>query len=239
MKIMSLNIGQYQDNWRARKPRIIKAIMKEEPDVLLLQEVSDDRRHQGKDGLHQGAQLNSKLRYKTMIYDIMEQRRAEKGIEINSQVFDGLACLTNLQVLSHRVMRLQKAPDDKHYRGVQIVELLYKGRRVLFYNTHYSNATEWALSHFAETKEYWKSRNELPIVVGDLNILEPRTVAKMAGREFESAYDFKEYVSFPSKGEVLDYILIPRRLYEFGSVKCACDGCSDHRALITEIGMKT
>jgi len=238
MKIMSLNIEQYQDNWKARKSRIIEAIMKESPDVLFLQEVSDDRRHQVKDGLHQGAQLNSKLRYRTLIYDIMEQRRSEKGVEINSQVFDGLACLTNLQVVFHRVMRLKKEREDRHYRGVQIVKVIYNGKEVLFYNVHYSNASKWSYLHFNETKRYWNSKKALPILVGDLNILNPKTVTRMAGRQFESSYDFKNYVSFPSKGEVPDYILIPRQLYSFKSVRCGYDNCSDHRALIAEIKIK-
>lgn len=176
MKIMSLNIGQYLldwktgkiSDWEKRKECIVRAVMEEKPDVLFLQEVSDDQRYQENDGAHQGEQLNMKLNYKNMIYDIVEQRRAEGGQELKQTVFDGLLCLTNLEILRHKIVRLKKEETDKHYRGIQIIEISHLNERFLFYNTHYSNTSEWSELQLSETQKYLVSKNEWPIILGIL-----------------------------------------------------------------------
>jgi hypothetical protein len=91
-------------------------------------------------------------------------------------------------------------------------------------------------AHLEETKEYLTAHRERPILVGDLNILHPDVVSVTLGPAgFVSSYDKEPYLSYPSKDEVLDYIVIPNERYTFTSVRCGHDGCSDHRALIAEI----
>jgi endonuclease/exonuclease/phosphatase family metal-dependent hydrolase len=234
MKIMTFNIARYDYNWNARKSRIIDAVLKEKPDIVFMQEVFDDQRHQDNDGPHQGEQLNEQLKYKNLIYDVVEQTITEHKQDVKKLVFDGLLCLTNLPVIEQRIVRLKKHESDRHYRAIQIIKVLYHGKEVLFYNTHYSNTNEWSKLHIEETRDYFTEKSELPIIVGDLNILNPEIIKEVLGNMLESSYDVKKYISFPSKNEVLDYILIPKK-QKFIDVRCDYDNCSDHRPLIAEI----
>ena len=235
MKVMTFNIWRYDGDWNARKPNIIDAVLKEKPDILFMQEVFDDQRYQTKDGKHQGEQLNEKLGYKNIFYDIVEQTITEHKEDIKQLVFDGLLCLTNLKILEHRIVRLKREDTDKHYRAIQIIKVLWEGKEVLFYHTHYSNTRDWSKLHLQETTEYFTTKGESPIILGDLNILEPEIIKEVFGDKFECSYELGAYVSFPAKNEVLDYIIIPKGKYNFKSIKCAYDNCSDHRALIAEI----
>ncbi len=237
MKIMTFNIWRYDGDWNARKKCIIDAVMTEKPDILFMQEVFDDQRHQEKDGPHQGEQLNEHFGYKKMIYDIVEQTLTEHKQNLEQLVFDGLLCLTNLPILEHKIVRLKREYADKHYRAIQIIKVLWSGKEVLFYHTHYSNTNEWSKIHLQETKEYFTENNASPIILGDLNILQPQVIKDILGDEYEYSYDIEKYVSFPSKNEVLDYIVLPKGSYNFKTIKCYYDNCSDHRALIAEIGI--
>jgi len=236
MKVMSLNIARYDYDWNARKPKIINAVLKENPDILFMQEVFDDQRHQGRDGQNQAEQLNEQLKYKNMVYDIVEQTVTEHGQDVEKLVFDGLLCLTNLPIAEHQIVRLAKAGSDRHYRAIQAIKILYSGKEVLFYHTHYSNTGDWSRLHLQETKEYLQNKEVYPIILGDLNILEPKVIKEVLGDSFECSYEIKKYVSFPSKNEVLDYIVLPKGRYVFNDVRCEYDNCSDHRALIADIG---
>jgi hypothetical protein len=168
----------------------------------------------------------------------VEQTVTESKQEVKQLAFDGLLCMTNLPILEHKVVRLKREDADKHYRAIQIVKVLWLGKEVTFYHTHYSNTNEWSKLHLQETREYFTSNKALPILLGDLNILKPQVINEVLGKSFECSYALGEYVSFPSKNEVLDYIVIPVDLYMFKSFKCDYDGCSDHRALVAEISIK-
>lgn len=235
MKIMTLNIWHYEGNWNIRKNNIIKAVLAEKPDILFMQEVADDQMHQAKDGLHQGEQLNARLKYKNLVYDVAEQIRIKHDNELSHPLFEGVLCLTSLPLLAHRVLRLKREKEDKHYRAIQLITVSWFGKEVLFYHTHYSNTNEWSRSHLEETRRYMVSKNASPILIGDLNILDSRVIKNVLGSKFECSYEFKKYLSFPSENITLDYIVIPKTRYRFKSLKCNYDNCSDHRALIAEI----
>lgn len=237
MKVVTLNIWRYDGDWNTRKPKIIEAILNEKPDIVFMQEVFDDQRHQTKDGQHQGEQLNEKLGYKNMIYSIVEQHIWENNKMVKELVFDGLLCLTNLQVLENKVLHLKKEENDKHYRAIQVIKILWQGREITFYHTHYSNTNEWSKLHLQETKEYLMDKKVYPIIVGDLNILKPEVIKEVLLDKFECSYDIKQYASFPSKNEVLDYVVVPKGLYKFNDIRCDYDNCSDHRALIVDINI--
>jgi endonuclease/exonuclease/phosphatase family metal-dependent hydrolase len=223
MKLMSLNIWRYDGDWSSRRQHIIDAILLEKPDIIFMQEVFDDQRHQTKDGPHQAKQLNKGLGYQHMIYDVMEQTITEHKEDVKELVFDGLLCLTNMQIIEHKVVRLKREETDKHHRAIQIIKVFWKGKEVVFYHTHYSNTNEWSELHLMETRDYFITGQEMPIILGDLNILEPAVIKKVLGDKFQSSYELGEYVSFPSKNQVLDYIVIPKDLYKFKTVRCEYD----------------
>ena len=234
MKIMTFNIGNYDGDWVKRKSLIIESVKKEKPDILFMQEVFDDQRYQENDGPNQAEQISSSLDYKNVFYNVTEQI-ISAHVNHSELVLDGLLCLTNLPVLENRLVHLERQNDDKHYRSIQVIKVISANKEILFYNTHYSNRDDWAKLHLQETKRYLTKKKENPIILGDLNIMKSEIITGVLGDDFECSYDFKNYISFPSKNEVLDYVVIPKKLYKFNNVECNCDNCSDHRALIIDI----
>ena len=91
--------------------------------------------------------------------------------------------------------------------------------------------------HLQETKEYFNGKNVSPIIIGDLNILDPNVIKDVLGGAFECSYDIEGYVSFPSKNEVLDYIVVPKNQYKLSNIKCNYDDSSDHRVLIADVNI--
>lgn len=235
---MSLNIWRYDGDWKSRMERILEAVGRERPDMLFMQEVFDDQRHQGRDGSHQAEQLNRRLGYRNAAYDIVAQLSTEAGKPVDEPAFDGMLCLTDLEITGRGVIRLKRQEMDRHYRAVQVIQARAHGREVTFYHVHYSNTDEWGRMHLEETRDYARERGVEPIILGDLNILYPDVIREVMGPEFESSYDFKQYISYPSKGEVLDYIILPRKSFGFDSVRADYEGCSDHLALVADVHPK-
>ncbi|MBU0930302.1 MAG: endonuclease/exonuclease/phosphatase family protein [Nanoarchaeota archaeon] len=237
MKIISLNIWRYDGNWQKRKPKIIEFIKKENPDAIFLQEVFDDSRH-NKLGNNQALQLNSELKFKTLIYNIAEKLKTEHKQKINVLVFDGLACLTNHKILNKGIIKLKKQFDDKHYRIIQKVKININGKNIIFYHTHFSNRDDWAIIHLRETIKKAEKEKKLPIIIGDLNMINTKDLTNNSKSKYKNSYEFKKYYSFPQKKETLDYILIPKNNFKFIKVKCSTKGMSDHKALIGVIEKK-
>jgi len=102
---------------------------------------------------------------------------------------------------------------------------------VIFYHTHFSNRDPWAFLHLEETITLSKSENELPIIVGDLNI---KSAGEIVKNNYKISWMKSKYCSYPSKNDTLDYVLIPKK-WTFGDINCTKDGLSDHRPLITHI----
>ena len=88
--------------------------------------------------------------------------------------------------------------------------------------------------HLIETLKYALDNKIKPIIVGDFNILHPNWLADVVSSEYLDSYNFKKYISYPSKNETLDYIVIPKE-FSFVSLDCSTEELSDHRALIAEI----
>lgn len=70
-----------------------------------------------------------------------------------------------------------------------------------------------------------------------MNILHPSVIKEVLGDEYTCSYEIEQYVSYPRKNEVLDYVVIPNAQCKFKGIKCGYDNCSDHRALIVDISM--
>jgi endonuclease/exonuclease/phosphatase family metal-dependent hydrolase len=149
-------------------------------------------------------------------------------------VFDGLACLTNLDIVDNGLRYLVRATDDRHYRAIQTITIEHEGECVTFFHVHFSNRTDWAREHVRETITVAAEQPELPIILGDLNVLDIQGMADLYSPRYHTSYDVEPYISFPSKDEVLDYVLLPHGM-TFTSVQCTEDVLSDHRPLLVEI----
>ena len=234
LKILSLNIFRYYQNWETRKLNIINFIKEINPDIVVLQECFDDSRY-NKEGDNQGIQLNKELSFKNCIYSVAEKLKSERGKLISVPVYDGLCLLTNLSIIEHNDIKLKRAVDDRHDRIIQRVVLSKEGNEFILFHTHFSNRDDWAKNHLEETINLAKKEISFPIIVGDLNIKIQENIMKIAGEDYNISWFVKKYTSFLSEGETFDYVFIPKNRFKFEDIICDGDELSDHKALIVTI----
>jgi endonuclease/exonuclease/phosphatase family metal-dependent hydrolase len=232
IKILSLNLWRYYGNWEKRKINIIKYIKKQKPDVVFFQECFDDGRYNNSNE-NQAKQLNNLLGFENYVYSIAEMLRTEQNTILTTSVFDGLGCLSKFPIVSVQTLRLKQHETDKHFRIIQKITLNVK-RKIIFYHTHFSNRDNLARLHLKETINLAISEKTLPIIVGDLNIKLIKDIIDIASKNYKISWVEKNYCSYPSKNEVLDYILIPKNI-NFIEITCNKEGLSDHYPLLTII----
>jgi len=237
LKILSLNIFRYYQNWEARKSKIVSFIKEVNPDIVVLQECFDDSRY-NEGGDNQGIQLNKELSFENCIYSIAEKLSSEGGSPIDVPVYDGLCVLTKLPILHYEDIGLMQANDDKHTRIIQKVTLSKEGENFTIFHTHFSNRDDLAKTHLREAVNLAKKEESLPIILGDLNIKIQDDIIDVAGNDFDISWFVKKYISYPSKEETLDYVLLPKHDFNFEHISCLGEDLSDHKAIVTDISKK-
>ena len=235
LKILTLNIWRYDGDWNKKLKNIVRLISKEKPDVVLMQEVFDDRRH-NKKGNHQGIAINSKLKYPYSNYLAVERVLTEHKQPVKELVYDGLCCLSKFPLKSSsKYLKQQK--DDKHKRALQKLTLKINNKKIEVWNIHFSNKDDWSRLHLKESFSHIKKPT---ILAGDFNIQIPnkedlpKDIHLLINKTHINSYNFKRYISYPIGNVTLDYILIPKQ-FKFLNVKCIGENLSDHKAIIAEI----
>ena len=238
IKLMSLNIWNY-NHFSERYEKIIAFIKKMNPDIIALQEVRDDSRR-NRPGDNQLRQLNKRLAYKHHAYfkyaDVNEinKRLDDKYYDpTNPKVLEGVALLSKFPIVKTYNRTLKRQKSDMYTRGILCARINSKKAFNIFV-VHFSADDLFSRLHLEETLEYAKSRNIQPIIVGDFNIRIPGLAYGLASKDYVVSSDKFRYFSYPSKKEILDYILIPKSM-SFKTFKCIKSNISDHAALVAEI----
>lgn len=231
LKILSLNLWNYT-NYNDREPKIIEFIKKHNPDVIVLQEIRDDVEFNEK-GNDQAKQLNKQLDYPYYEFYAVTDKQKERPEKYNRHCIEGTAIFSRFPIKKVEKIQLTKQPDDRYTCGNLHVTLDAK-KKIEIIGVHFSNSNLFSLLHLIETLKYARYKKIKPIIIGDFNILHPNWLADTVYGEYSDSYSFKKYISYPSKNETLDYILIPKE-FKFKSVVCPDESISDHRPLITEI----
>jgi len=234
IKLLNLNLWNY-NNFKERKPKIIKFIKKHGPDIITLQEVRDDIQF-NKKGYNQSKQLNEELRYPYYEFYATTNKQKERPEKYKHYCIEGLSVLSKFPIIKTEKIKLKKEKGDKYSQGSLYVRL--KAKKVIdLIDVHFSNNSYFSLLHLLETLKYIKNKKINPIISGDFNIIDSGTLHKLTEKEYRSSLKFKRYLSYPPANYTLDYILIPKR-FRFKSLKCLGEGLSDHKALIAEIEIK-
>jgi endonuclease/exonuclease/phosphatase family metal-dependent hydrolase len=144
---------------------------------------------------------------------------------------EGLAVLSRFPIVRTESLALYQAEDDKHVRTIQNVDLDSRDEEIKISNVHFSNNAH-SMEQLRETLSIFDTRGEERIVVGDFNIFELGESRADYGEKYSSSVDFSKYISYPSQGQTLDYVLLPLK-YTFSSVD-VLEGLSDHNALIVD-----
>jgi endonuclease/exonuclease/phosphatase family metal-dependent hydrolase len=208
---------------------IVKYLNKENPDILLLQEVRfnlDLAYH------NQATELNEHLQ-SSYTYESVSISHFYRP-SVGKPYREGLAILSHKPLLKSETLALTQATDDKHVRLMQNADIQLEDQNIKVSNVHFSN-NNYSSQQLEEVMRVLTKREEKPIIAGDFNIFDISEHEKLY-KGYSVSVDFSNYVSFPSEGKTIDYMLLPDK-YEYQSIT-ATEGLSDHAALSYVVSLK-
>lgn len=223
MRIVSLNLSGYKD-WVMRAPQVIDFLNKVDADFVFFQEVRLDL---DISPLAQSDLINSSLASPLPYTSSSISRYYEPSVD--KPYREGLAVLSRHPILKEETLALTKASDDKHQRIIQNLDIDVAGEVIRFSNIHLSNNHN-SNNQLKEVLSIFDSRNEKRIIVGDFNIPDLDSHSQTLDDEYTISTKFSNYISYPSKNQTLDYILLPPG-FSCKSLKTV-DDLSDHSALV-------
>lgn len=232
IKILNLNLWNYT-KWKTRKSKVINFIKKNNPDIVVLQEIRDDVKF-NKKGDHQGKQLKKALGFPYMAFYSVTDKRKERPGKYRRFCREGIAILSKYPIIEIKRKQLKRQKEDRYTCGNLYVKIKIKGKIVEFLAVHFSNSDLFSLLHLIETISYIKKNKINPIIVGDFNMPNQDKLNELTEDNFKSSMNYKKYMSYPIRKWTLDYILIPKK-YKFKSFECIGRGLSDHKALVAEV----
>lgn len=225
VRITSLNLQGLLD-WDHRSPRIVAALQRIDPDVVLLQE---DVFLPDLSPRSPVALLNERLGYSHRHESIT---RLQQG-RVQAVYREGLGLLSKHPVDVTEALVLRHEAADPHERIVQLADVRADGDVWPLVNVHLSVRDAFALEHLGELLQILRSRGEQRIIGGDFNVnhLERhRTLVGSAVLTSEVAH----YESHPGTDENDDYFLVPPA-WRIERVQVSGDDLSDHRAVTVDL----
>jgi endonuclease/exonuclease/phosphatase family metal-dependent hydrolase len=235
IKIFDLNLWNY-NNFTERKPRIIEAIKKYDPDIITFQEVRDDLRYNSR-GYNQARQLNTKLGYKNFAFMKTMDVNIVNNRSENPDCIEGLAILSKYPIVKVIRKKLAQHEYDKYTRGILCASIKAQSN-VDVCVVHFSPDKLFSKLHLEETIKFFRNKETKPIILGDFNIDDHDIVTMVASDDYKISTDSNPCITLPETKRTIDGILIPRE-YEFKSFYCAGTNLSDHKALIAEIELSS
>jgi len=228
LKLLNINIWNYHD-FDTRKPKIIALIKKYDPDVVVFQEIRDDR-SKNKIGEHQLVQLNQELKYPYSYFlPVQDFREKEKKLH---ECIEGLGICSKYPFETNATT-LKKQKDDKFTRKVLHASVHVNNMVLNIHNVHFSPNDVFARLQLEEVLKMQENKMK-SIIVGDLNYAHPDIIANLAEKNGFIASSHFNYVSYPDDDCSYDYILLSHDM-TFGTFVCVQEKVSDHRALYAEI----
>lgn len=226
LTILTLNIAGYKD-WTIRQSEVIKALNQAKADIVFLQEVRYDP---SISPLTQANYMNSLLDtpYAHSVSDISRFYAPSVGEPYR----EGLAVLSKLPLHNPETLALAKAPDDKHTRIIQNVDVDIDGATLGLTNVHFSN-NQYSASQLEETLRLLSNRDKVSIIAGDFNIFDISTQRASLDDKYSASTDTTSYISFPTENATLDYILLPKA-FHFVSIK-TLESISDHAGVLAVV----
>lgn len=227
VKIVSLNLRGFFD-WNTRLPSIMNYLAREQPDLVLCQEVVF---------LPDISQL-SNLDVLNRVAAFPHRHSAIDRMQPSDQFGlyrEGLSVLSRTPVISSESIILKHEESDPHHRLVQFFEIAAADETVwMFANVHFSVRDDYAIHHFEEVLGILSARSEKRIIGGDFNINHLEQYAHLWRDEYVLTTQLKTYISFPGTNQANDYFLVPKE-YELKSIEVSDDSLSDHRALAVDV----
>lgn len=245
MRVMTLNLWNYQPPWDRRREAIVRLVDDIRPDYLALQESRHDIRYHH--GAGQAEQIAERTGYR--VAAAVAQAYLPLGI-----VDEGLAVLSRTEPTGSEVGSLTLHPhlrDDENHRICLAVFFQLARTRLIVASTHFSLSAAARVTNAQETAAFLDrlSRGDPVVLMGDLNA-EPRSPEIrflvedagfhdiwVAGRDGDRGFT---YASFDPVRRI-DYILAKNLEIEPLTVYLAGDAPedgvypSDHLAIVADL----
>ena len=223
LRIISLNIAGGK-HFQERKEAIAEVIKRENPDLVFLQEV------RLQDGTTQANILNKLLEG---LFSVIKVAEAEEYHASTGQIYrEGLGVLSKNSLQDYRIKKLLKPVGDKHQRIAQCFSIVFDNNKYNFTHIHLSNN----IHSSRQLREVYEQEGRSAVILGDFNIPNISMHKDVYQKTHLSSTEFVSYVSFPAKGETLDYILLPR-CYSFEKIS-VLERLSDHNGLLFSFKLK-
>ncbi|MDN5275513.1 MAG: hypothetical protein JWN33_162 [Candidatus Saccharibacteria bacterium] len=227
-KITSLNLYGL-NHWQQRKTAIVDYIKKEDPDIILFQEVvylPEESPYT------QTTLLNRHLEYpyeQTVVSRLQESPHYAAYRE-------GLSVLSKYPITKSETLVLKQDPKDHLQRIVQLFDINYHGYTVKLSNVHFAELPEMAVDHLRELLGILDSRHERRIIAGDFNMPHLEDYSDLWNHGYTASIS-EPYISYPGENKRIDYFLMPKSNL-FVDLLPSPDTLSDHRAITANILLK-
>ena len=165
MKVMTLNIWNYNDPWQTRFHLITDLIESLQPDVIGLQEIRYDKEYDLK--RNQAEQIAERLKGYQFVY--------EKAQIDSDAKWEGLAIFSKYDILDSNSIQLSRDMkddiDQRHQRIVLRASIDSPSGRFHFFNTHLTLSYKARNRVITEVVDFFESyESRLPkVIVGDFN----------------------------------------------------------------------
>jgi endonuclease/exonuclease/phosphatase family metal-dependent hydrolase len=172
VRILNLNIWNYNKPWPVRRDLIIDLILDSEPDAVALQEIR--YRDWTIDPRHQGDQILAGLPGYASVWQPAHYWPPEHRDNIGEQQWEGLAILSRHPIVDQAVLRLSRAPDDPRdgfQRLVLGAQVRTPAGPFWLFDTHYPLSAQARARAAVETYRFVTERaGATPFALtGDLN----------------------------------------------------------------------
>jgi len=169
MRVMSLNIWNYNAPWPRRRELIIEVVRAADPDVVAFQEIRGDPDRDERDAegrrLNQAQQIAARLpEYPHLIF--------QPAMHYPNDVWEGLAILSRIPIAEHGWVSLTRDPDDprdRHQRIVLHARFDLQDNSLYLFNTHLSLSQAARLRTVPAVLAYMDRFRGPRLLVGDLN----------------------------------------------------------------------
>jgi endonuclease/exonuclease/phosphatase family metal-dependent hydrolase len=172
LRILDLNIWNYNEPWTERRARIIDLIRDARPDVVALQEIRyhDWVSHQG----HQAGQILAELSGYGCVWHPAHYWAPGSGDNRGEKCWEGLAILSRHPIVDQSVLRLSRDPGDPRDSFQRLVlgaQVRVPGGPFWLFDTHYPLSADARDRVVVETLDFAEqTAGELPFALtGDLN----------------------------------------------------------------------
>ncbi len=226
IKILSLNIWRYYE-WERREQLILNLIGEIQPDLIFLQEAQYDERYAK---VNQTELLAKLTGYSYSFFAATGVKDSQQWVMLDVPVQIGQGVISRFPLHSCESICLTRQLEDRHPRVLQHFSVEKEDKIYNFSNIHFSNRDDWAELHLWETLNMYERRKEKRIMIGDFNIKNLSGYQDLYRDNYVNSADIHDYVSYPTKNERLDYVLLPKE-YNLEDFQILSGEYSDHSAL--------